>query len=97
MPLKKGFSKKIIEENIKTEIRLGKSPKQAVAIALKKAEKSKAESVKPKPRKYAKSNQQVHNEAVDLLTQKLRDKGFDVELAERYAQVLKIMVGENNG
>ena len=37
MPLKKGKSKKVIQENIKTEIRAGKKPKQAVAIAYRKA------------------------------------------------------------
>lgn len=33
MPLKHGKSKKTLQENIKTEIRHGKEPKQAVAIA----------------------------------------------------------------
>jgi hypothetical protein len=37
MPLKKGRSKKIIRENIAMEIRSGREPDQAVAIAYSKA------------------------------------------------------------
>jgi hypothetical protein len=41
MPLKKGKSKKVVSSNIKTEMKAGKPQKQAVAIALNTARKSK--------------------------------------------------------
>lgn len=41
MPLKSGKSKKVISQNIRTEIRAGKPRKQAIAIAMSKAGKSR--------------------------------------------------------
>lgn len=41
MPLKSGSSKKVMSQNIKTEVKAGKPVKQAVAIAYSKAGKSR--------------------------------------------------------
>lgn len=41
MPLKSGSSQKVISSNIKTEMKAGRPQKQAIAIAMRKAGKSK--------------------------------------------------------
>lgn len=41
MPLKKGKPKKVVGENIATEMKAGKPKDQAIAIAMKKAGKKK--------------------------------------------------------
>lgn len=46
MPLKKGYSPKVVSQNIKTEMSHGKSQRQAVAISLAVARKAKAKAKK---------------------------------------------------
>jgi len=41
MPLKKGKSKKVISNNIRTEMKAGRPKRQAIAIAMSKAGKKK--------------------------------------------------------
>lgn len=41
MPLKKGYGKKTVSANIKTEMKSGKPQKQAIAIALDVARRAK--------------------------------------------------------
>ena len=54
MPLKKGKSKRVISENIETEMSAGRPQKQAVAIALETARRSGAKIPKKSKAKKAK-------------------------------------------
>jgi hypothetical protein len=47
MPLTKGYSKGSVSKNIKTEMKAGKPPRQAVAVALNTARTAAKKAGKP--------------------------------------------------
>lgn len=51
MPLEKGKSKKVISDNIRTEMKAGKPQKQAIAIAMSEAGKGRKSKRKDRAKK----------------------------------------------
>lgn len=51
MPLKRGYSRKTVSRNIRTEIRAGRPQKQAVAIAMAVARKARKKAKRGKRKK----------------------------------------------
>lgn len=61
MPLKEGSSREVISSNIRTEIHHGKDPKQAAAIAYRKAGRSRGTSRSAELAKARSERRVVHD------------------------------------
>jgi cyclophilin family peptidyl-prolyl cis-trans isomerase len=63
MPLKQGSSDKTVSKNISTEMHAGKPQKQAIAIAMSNAGRSKPKSAKSDPTGMAEHQQHLDRTA----------------------------------
>jgi len=75
MPLKKGSSKKVISENIRMEMHKGHPQKQAIAMALASAGKSKGKNVKSKGKVVVKGGVAKDQRGMSKAAQKKHEKG----------------------
>ena len=75
MPLKKGSSKKVISENIRMEMHKGHPQKQAIAMALASAGKTKGKNVKSKGKVVVKGGVAKDQKKMGKAAQKKHEKG----------------------
>lgn len=75
MPLKKGSSKKVISENIRMEMHKGHPQKQAIAMALASAGKTKGNNVKSKGKVVVKGGVAKDQRGMSKAAQKKHEKG----------------------
>ena len=74
MPLKKGSSKKVISENIRMEMHKGHPQKQAIAMALASAGKTKGKNVKSKGKVVVKHGVAKDQRGMSKTAQKKHEK-----------------------
>ena len=75
MPLKKGSSKKVISENIRMEMHKGHPQKQAIAMALASAGKTKGKSTMAKGKVVVKGGVAKDQRGMSKAAQKKHEKG----------------------
>ena len=75
MPLKKGSSKKVISENIRMEMHKGYPQKQAIAMALASAGKTKGKATMAKGKVVVKSGVAKDQKGMGKAAQKKHEKG----------------------